>query len=55
MNSLKSSECPPWGFVSTVKAKIFPNINKTDEGKNVYVTNKVTPCPKKQTYLPQKC
>ena len=35
VNSSKSPECPPWGYVSTVKAKIFPNTNKTDEGKNV--------------------
>ena len=43
----------PWGSVPTVKAKIFHNTNETDEGENVSVTNKVTPCPK-NNHLPPK-
>ena len=53
MNSSKSPECPPWGSVSTVKAKIFPNTNKTDEGENVSMTNKVTPCSKNKHLSPK--
>ena len=44
----------PWGSVPTVQGILFNNKSKTDEGKIVYVTNKVTPCPKK-TIIHQNC
>ena len=53
VNSSKSPAFPPWGYVSTVTAEIFPNTKKTEEGKKTSVINTVTPCQKDNKVSPK--